>query len=304
MASRPNSISLLNVDYKLAARTIAARLLKVIHLVVAKDQTCGVPGRDIGENVAFLRDVVSFADTFDSPVAILSLDQEKAFDRVDWGFMYATLRKMGFGSSFLKWVSLFYTDVQSAVNVNGYLSPFFSLSRGVHQGCPLSPLLYVLVSEVLACNIRANPRIEGLCLPDSSDPLSPISQYADDTSLVVCSDDAIQACFEVYSIYERGSGSKLNMSKSKGLGRVVLIRLFLWIGRRPRLRSLVFSLGLETLTRITGDLVLLRSPTLSPLGVNASCLFKAVRWSSMLWPCRGCGMWLLLSTCPPGFMVN
>ena len=146
-------ISLLNVDYKLAARTIAARLLKVIHLVVAKDQTCGVPGRYIGENVAFLRDVVSFADTFDSPVAILSLDQEKAFDRVDWGFMYATLRKMGFSSSFLKWVSLFYTDVQSAVNVNGYLSPFFSLSRGVRQGCPLSPLLYVLVSEVLACNV-------------------------------------------------------------------------------------------------------------------------------------------------------
>ena len=76
-------ISLLNVDYKLAARTIAARLLKVIHLVVTKDQTCGAPGRYFGENVAFLRDVVSFAGTFDSPVVILSLDQEKAFNRVD-----------------------------------------------------------------------------------------------------------------------------------------------------------------------------------------------------------------------------
>ena len=148
--------------------------------------------------------------------------------------MYTTLRKMGFGSSFLKWVSLFYTDVQSAVNVNGYLSPFFS-SRGVRQGCPLSPLLYVLVSEVLACNIRANPRIEGLCLPDSSDPLSPISQYADNTSLVVCYDDAIQACFEVYSIYERGSGSKLNMSKSKGLW------LGSWAGRSDPPVSLDWS---------------------------------------------------------------
>lgn len=63
-------ISLLNVDYKLAAHTIAARLLKVIQLVVPKDQTCGVPGRYIGENVAFLRDIVSFAGTFDSPVVI------------------------------------------------------------------------------------------------------------------------------------------------------------------------------------------------------------------------------------------
>ena len=210
-------ISLLNVDYKLAARAIAGRLLKVIHLVVAEDQTCGVPGRYIGENVALLRDVVSYATMFDSPVAILSLDQEKAFDRVDWSFMYATLRRMGFGTSFLQWVNLFYTGVQSSVNVNGYLSPFFSLSRGVRQGCPLSPLLYVLVAEVLACNIRANPRIKGLCLPGQSDAISPISQYADDTSLVVCSDDAIRACFNVYDLYERGSGSRLNLSKSKGL---------------------------------------------------------------------------------------
>ena len=76
-------ISLLNVDYKLAACLIAGRLLKVIHLVVNKDQTCRVPGQFIGENVALLRDVVYYSTSFDVPVAILSLDQEKAFDRVD-----------------------------------------------------------------------------------------------------------------------------------------------------------------------------------------------------------------------------
>ena len=128
-------ISLLNVDFKIAAGAIAGWLLKVIHLVVAKDQTCGVPDRYIWENVAFLWDV-SYATTFDSRVAILSLDQEKAFDRVDWGFMLSTLRTMGFGASFVNWVRLLYTNVQSAVNVNGYLSSFFS-SRGVHQGCYL-----------------------------------------------------------------------------------------------------------------------------------------------------------------------
>ena len=58
-------ISLLNVDYKLASRTVAARLLKVIHVVVADDQTCGVPGRYIGENVSFLRDAIDFASAFD-----------------------------------------------------------------------------------------------------------------------------------------------------------------------------------------------------------------------------------------------
>ena len=106
-------ISLLNVDYKLAARVIASRLLKVIHLVVDKDQTCGVPGRYIGENVALLRDVVYYCTSFDIPVAVLSLDQEKAFDRVDWDFLRSTLSTMGFGPSFISWVNLFYNRVQS-----------------------------------------------------------------------------------------------------------------------------------------------------------------------------------------------
>ena len=108
-------ISLLNVDYKLAATVLAGRLLKVIHLVVADDQTCGVPGRCIGKNLAFLGDVVHYASFSGQPIAILSLDQEKAFDRVDWGFMRSTLLSMGFGQSFVKWVDLFYTDVSSAV---------------------------------------------------------------------------------------------------------------------------------------------------------------------------------------------
>ena len=133
-------ITLLNVDYKLCARTLAGRLLKVLHHVVAPDQTCGVPGRFIGENVALLRDVVSFANETDLPVAILSLDQEKAFDRVDWPFLLATLR-MGFGPSFICWVNLLYSDISSSVIVNKYCSDPFFPSRGVHQGCPLSPLL-------------------------------------------------------------------------------------------------------------------------------------------------------------------
>ena len=184
--------------------------------MVDKDQACGVPGRFIGETVALLCDVVFYTASFNVPAVILSLNQEKAFDRVDWGFMRSTLSTMGFGPSFISWVNLFYNRVQSAVNVNGYLSPFFHLSRGVCQGCPLSPLLYVLVSEVLVINIRCNPRISGLVLPGSS-PLSPISQYPDDTSLILMSDDSIKATFETYDLYKKASGSKLNWSKSKGL---------------------------------------------------------------------------------------
>ena len=72
-------------------------------------------------------------------------------------------------------------------------------------------------SEVLSFNIRANPCITGLSIPWSQMPLSPVSQYADDTSLIVNSDDAILAVFDTYSWFEAASGSKLNVSKSKGL---------------------------------------------------------------------------------------
>ena len=150
-------ISLLMVDYKLCARALAGRLLRVIHHVVAPDQRCGVPHRFIGENVALLHDVVHYANESDLPVAVLSLDQEKAFDRVDWPFLLATLRRMGFGPSYIRWVKLLYTDIRSSIIINGYTSRYFKLSRGVRQGCPLSPPLYVLSMEVLAVNIGLIP---------------------------------------------------------------------------------------------------------------------------------------------------
>ena len=75
----------------------------------------------------------------------------------------------------------------------------------------------MLVLEVLALNIRSNPCITGLSIPGSQAPLSLISQYADDTSLIVDSDDAILAVFDTYSRFEAASGAKLNVFKSKGL---------------------------------------------------------------------------------------
>ena len=149
--------------------------------------------------------------------ALLSLDQEKAFDRVDWSFLRSTLYAVGFGESFIRWVDLFYNNVCSTVNVNSYVSSSFSLTQGVRQGCPLSTLPYILVAEVLACNIGAHSLISGLRLPHSSIPLSCVSAYADDTTFVLTSTQAIAVVFVVFSLYERGAGAKLNMAKCEGL---------------------------------------------------------------------------------------
>ena len=84
-----------------------------------------------------IRYLIEYADRADIPLAILSLDQEKAFDRVDWSFLQCILVKFGFGDSFRKWIYLFYTNIESVIN--GWTSSFFKPSRGVCQGCPLLP---------------------------------------------------------------------------------------------------------------------------------------------------------------------
>ena len=85
--------------------------------------------------------------------------------------------------------------------------------------------MYVLVAETLAVNIRCNPRIPGLCLPSVPLVVSPVHQYADDTTLILSTDDSIKAVFDIYSLFEKASGSRLNQSKSKGLW------LGSWVGR-------------------------------------------------------------------------
>ena len=209
-------ITLLCVDYKIAAKALSNRLLNVIGSVVSPDQSCGVPGRFIGENVRLLQDIVDYANTEAVPAAILSLDQEKAFDRVEWTYMEKVLVKMGFGTSFRGWARLLYTNVYSRVIVNGFATEPFPVSRGVRQGCPLSPLLYVLVAESLACAIRADNNIVGFPLPGGREHAK-IVQYADDTSILVTTDSSVLSMVELFGRYEKALGAKLNPAKCQGL---------------------------------------------------------------------------------------
>ena len=208
-------ISLLCTDYKILSKALTNRLKSVIHSVVSMDQSCGIPDRFSSENVRALQDAVSYVDANNSGGAVISLDQEKAFDRVDWGFMLRVLGKMNFGPSFRSWVNLLYTDIFSRVLVNGFTSEAFRVTRGVRQGCPLSPLLYILVAETIASAIRKDLDIDGFLFPNGR--TLKVFQYADDTSVLVMSDHSLRSLFALFDRYERGSGAKLNVSKSHGL---------------------------------------------------------------------------------------
>ena len=137
-------ITLLGVDYKLMARVLAARI------IVAPDQTCGVVGRQLFWNLLLVQDAISCSRDRGLPMMLVGLDQEKAFDRVSHKFLFRVLVRLGFGPRFVKWVRVLYAGVGSRVNLNGHLSAFVLQEAGVRQGCPMSPLLYVLYMEPFA----------------------------------------------------------------------------------------------------------------------------------------------------------
>ena len=137
-------ISLLNVDYKICSKAIALRLSKVLHNLVDPDQTCSVPGRSISANLTLLRDLLDYIERTNETGILVSLDQEKAFDRVYRTFLLNLLSHFGFGPDFLKWIRTFYSGANMRIILNGRLTGPIALHRGVRQGDPLSPLLYIL----------------------------------------------------------------------------------------------------------------------------------------------------------------
>ena len=210
-------ISLLNVDYKICSKAVSIRLAGVIGSIVDPDQTCSIPGRSIFANLALLCDTLAFIERTGESGILLSLDQEKAFDRVDRSFLLNLLELFGFGPWFRECIATLYNGAYMRVLVNDFLSESIALERGVRQSDALSPMLYVLCVEVLACKIRASQRIEGFLLPGTSGLQFKVCQYADDTTAFVKSVKSLHALFDVISDFERGSGAKLNRSKTEAL---------------------------------------------------------------------------------------
>ena len=159
-------ISLLNCDYKIAAKAIANRLKQVLPKLIDNDQTGFLKGRSIAENIRLIDGIIKYTPKKGIPGLLLFLDFEKAFDTVEWPFLQNTFRHYNFGPEAINWIQLYYHNIESCILNNGWSSNFLKLERGVRQGCPLFPYLFILCVEVLAEAVRRNKSIKGITIDE------------------------------------------------------------------------------------------------------------------------------------------
>ncbi|CAM5144196.1 unnamed protein product [Eretmochelys imbricata] len=189
-------VSLLSTDYKIVAKAISLRLGSVMADVIHPDQTYTVPGHSIFDNLFLVQDLLELGCRDGLSFALLSLDQEKAFDRVD---LLGTLQPFGFGPQFVSFLQVLYASAECLVRLNWTLTEPVSFGRGVRQGCPLLGQLYALAIEPFLCLLRR--RLTGLVLWEPELRLV-LSAYADDVLLVVQNPGDLarmEACQAIYS---------------------------------------------------------------------------------------------------------
>jgi hypothetical protein len=213
-------ITLLNVSYKILAKVMALRLVNLLPKFVNSTQTGFIKGRYILENLITSWEAMDWSRYSHQNSAMLLLDFEKAYDRVEWKFILMMLEAFGFPPFFRNIVAMLLKDASAQVEVNGMLSAPFSLGRSIRQGCPLAPALFVIASEALYYILRDNSlsqEVRGIYLPNNEELIN--CQFADDTALFLeLSEINFRNMQEKLNIFCFMSGAKISQTKSIFLG--------------------------------------------------------------------------------------
>ena len=178
--------------------------------------------------VLFL-DIIDYTDFNDIPGAILLLDIEKAFDSVSHDFLFQVLKHFNFGDQFISWIKTIYSCRKSYVINNGFLTDPIEMAKGIFQGCPVSPYLFLLIIETMAISVRQNKNIKGI--PVEGCELK-ISLLADDsTCFLDGSCDSFNHLFNTLNRFAKCSGCNISLSKSNAI----------WIGAKKGSQFFPFS---------------------------------------------------------------
>ena len=209
-------ISLINIDVKILSKLICKRMSLVCDNIIGIDQTCAIRGRSILDNGHLHRNIIDYCNQKNLKCAFISLDQEKAFDRISHTFLFNVLEKYNFGPNLINWIKILYTDLNSSIIINNFISEPVNISRSVKQGCSLSPLLYILCLEPFIRKVCLDREIKGIQLPGSNISCK-ISAFADDSTGIMTDDYSINKFLYWINLFGKASGSKLNKNKTKGI---------------------------------------------------------------------------------------
>jgi len=190
-------ISLCNFSYKIISKILANRLKQWLPQIISQEQSAFVQGRQIQDNIIIVQEMLHqmrIKNRKRKFQAILKLDMQKAYDRVEWDFLSMSMLKMGFSP---QWVNLIMQCVTSAslnVKVNGEQTEFFRPTRGIRQGDPLSPYLFIVMANVLSWmmhNALADGSIKGI-KPNRYCPTLTHLLFADDAIFFM--DGSVREC--------------------------------------------------------------------------------------------------------------
>lgn len=200
---------MLNTHYKVFSGSIAARLKKGIWTTISETQSGFLKGRSIHNNIRLVLDLLDYNYIIQRNGFVLFFDFYKAFDSVEHPFILKTLHHFGFGERFINVIEMLYNGINSSVALKHGTCSRFDIKRGIRQRCGSSPLLFIMVAEMLSILVRNN-HIEGLNVMGRQ---ILISQLADDTTLFLKNENQIPLALQSINQFSKASGLQLNLDK-------------------------------------------------------------------------------------------
>lgn len=176
-------ISLCNVFYNIIAKSLAERIKNHLPHLIHLSQHAFVKGRNITANLHLVQEIAhSFQlRSWKFPGFMLKLDLAKAFDRLEWSFIAQAMRRQGFHGHFIDLVRTCMTSTSFSVLINGQPFGAFNAQRGIRQGCPLSPNLFVIVIKELSICLQValdNESVSGIRLGPNGPTINQLSIYS------------------------------------------------------------------------------------------------------------------------------
>ena len=176
------------------------------------NQNAFVKGRSIFDAIRTIDDMMGYTKEKELSGILVAIDFEKAFDTLNINFLIRTLHKFNFGPSFIQWIRTLYKNISSWVVNNGFTKGPFTLSRGVRQGDPLSPYIFIIVSETLAIKIRNDDSIQGFSIAGETTELS---LFADDMTCFLHNKESRTSLFTILESFGSCSGLRVNHDKTE-----------------------------------------------------------------------------------------